>query len=193
VETDGWGLDLVLAGSQKALAAPPGLAVFTLSGRAAERAAARPHRGFYTDVLRYRDKHREGGTITTPAVHLVYALDRQLRRIEAEGIEARWERHRHTAELTAAWAGVRGLRMAAADAAARSWTVSCIACPTAPEVVRHAAEAGFTVGAGYGDWKPTTFRIGHMGEVRPSDLATLFAALDGVFDDESLEDPCTAS
>jgi aspartate aminotransferase-like enzyme len=199
VETDAWGLDLVLAGSQKALAAPPGLTVFTVSERAAERAAARPHRGFYTDLLRYRDKHREGGTITTPAVHVAFALDRQLARLEAEGIEARWERHRRCAAMTAEWAAGRGLRLAPAEPAARSWTVSCIRHPAAPALVRRAAEAGFTLGGGYGDWKPDTFRIGHMGEVRPSDLADLFATLDDVLSGgdalggTTLEEPCTAS
>ncbi len=50
---------------------PPGLTVFTLSDRAAERAKAVPHRGFYTDLLRYVDKHKEGGFITTPGIPLL--------------------------------------------------------------------------------------------------------------------------
>ena len=54
---------------------PPGSTVFALSERAAERAEGVPHRGYYTDLLRYRDKHREGGFITTPAIPLLYALD----------------------------------------------------------------------------------------------------------------------
>ncbi len=196
VETDAWGLDLVLAGSQKALAAPPGLTVFTFSDRAAARAAARPPRGWYTDLLRYRDEHRKGGTITTPAVHVAFALDVQLRRLEAEGLEARWERHRRCAEAAARWAEGRGLRLPA-EPAARSWTVTCIAHPQAPALVRRAAEAGFTLGGGYGEWKSGTFRIGHMGEVRRRDLADLFAALDETLDDgfepQSGDLACTAS
>ncbi|MES1211382.1 MAG: aminotransferase class V-fold PLP-dependent enzyme, partial [Acidobacteriota bacterium] len=78
VETDEWALDIVLGGTQKALALPPGLTVFTMSDRAAERAKAVPFRGFSTDLLRYRDKHRDGGNITTPAIPLLYALDVQL-------------------------------------------------------------------------------------------------------------------
>jgi len=190
LETDGWGLDLVLAGTQKALAAPPGLAVFTYSERAEARAEARPHRGFYTDVLRYRDKHAGGGTITTPAVHVAYALEHQLRRIEAEGMEARWRRHAECARTTAAWVESRDLAGVglAADPAARSRTLTCVRHPAAPKVVAAAGEAGFTLAGGYGDWKPTTFRIGHMGEVRPGDLETLFPVLDDI-----LEEACTAS
>jgi aspartate aminotransferase-like enzyme len=48
----------------------------------------------------------------------------------------------------------------------------------APELVRAAAAVGFTLGPGYGAWKHDTFRIGHMGEVRRSDLEALFGALD---------------
>lgn len=191
VETDAWGLDLVLAGTQKALAAPAGLTVFTYSERAAARAAARPHRGFYTDLLRYRDHHRQGGPITTPAVNVVWALDHQVGRIVEEGIEARWERHAGCAAATRRWAEERGFGnpIAAAD---RSPTVTCLEPPpgaaAAPELVRRLAARGFTVAGGYGRWKPTTFRIGHMGEVRESDLAALFGAID-----ECLEEGATAA
>ena len=182
VETDAWHLDVVLAGTQKALALPPGLTLFTLSDHAAARAAEVPHRGFYTDLLRYRDKHREGGAITTPAIPLYYALDRQLDRVLAEGMEARWERHRRLAERTAAWAAERGFTYPT-PLNARSPTVSCLKPPAgvdAPGLVKALAGRGFTVGGGYGDWKPTTFRIGHMGEVRERDLDDLLAAIDEI-------------
>jgi aspartate aminotransferase-like enzyme len=182
VETDAWGLDVTLAGTQKALALPPGLVVFTLSDRAALRAAKVERRGFYTDLLRYRDKHREGGPITTPAIPLFYALDRQLARILDEGMEARWQRHERLRRRTADWAAARGHDFAAA-AGARSPTVSCLRPPRgidAQAVVRELAARGWTVGGGYGDWKPTTFRIGHMGEVRDGDLTALLAAIDQV-------------
>ncbi|MBV8200047.1 MAG: alanine--glyoxylate aminotransferase family protein [Acidobacteria bacterium] len=182
VETDAWGLDVVLAGTQKALALPPGLVVFSLSDRAAERATKVEGRGFYTDLLRYRDKHREGGTITTPAVSLFYALDRQLDRILAEGMEARWARHERLRRRTAEWAAARGFSFAAA-ADARSATVSCLRPPRGVDpqaLVKQLAGRGFTVGGGYGDWKPTTFRIGHMGEVAGSDLEALLGQIDEI-------------
>lgn len=179
VETDDWGLDFVFAGVQKGIAAPPGLAVFTFSARAEERAEAIPHRGFYGDLLRYRDKQREGGPITTPAVAECRALAMQLERIAAEGIEERWRRHGRLAERTASWALASGLSFASA-AAHRSPTVSCLRPPVgvaAPDLVGRLAVRGFVVGGGYGPWKPTTFRIGHMGEVREADLDRLLAAL----------------
>lgn len=180
LEADGWGLDLVIAGTQKALSVPPGLVCFTLSERAAERAASLPRRGFYTDLLRYRDKHRAGGTITTPAVATVAALDRQLDRMLEEGMEARWQRHLDLRAMTMAWAADRGFAYPAPEPA-RSPTVSCLRPParlTAPELVAALAERGFTVGGGYGPWKPETFRIGHMGEVRTGDLEALLETID---------------
>ncbi len=181
VEADACGLDVVVAGVQKAIAAPPGLVLVTLSERAAERAARVPNRGYYTDLLRYRDQHREtGSTITTPAVPLVYALAKQLDVIEAEGLPTRFARHEALQRQTAAWAATRGLDFASA-AGSRSPTVSCLRGPgarTAPELVKALAARGFTLGGGYGEWKEGTFRIGHMGEVRSADLTDLFAALD---------------
>lgn len=180
VETDAWGLDVVLASVQKALAMPSGLTVFTLSERAAAQAAGVDDRGYYTDLLRYRDKHRAGGTITTPAIPVVYAMDRQLEVIVEEGMEARWARHAALAERTGAWAGERGF-VYASDAGHRSPTVSCLEPPSgtaAPDLVRALAERGWVVGGGYGAWKPRTFRIGHMGEVRLADLDRLLAIID---------------
>jgi aspartate aminotransferase-like enzyme len=185
IENDAWGLDVLLAGTQKALAAPPGLAAFTLSERAAERAAKVQRRGFYTDLLRYRDKHREGGAITTPAVPLYYALDKQVERMvgeHGEGMEERWSRHLALQRRTAEWAARAGCSFTAAEAA-RSPTVTCLRPPAGIDpqwVVKQIAAKGYTIGGGYGDWKPSTFRIGHMGEVTMRDLDALLADLDEV-------------
>lgn len=179
VETDAWGLDIVLTGSQKALAAPPGLVPFAVSARAEERAAAVPNRGFYTDLVRYLEYHREGGPITTPAVPIVHALDHQLERIELEGLESRWARHRRQSDRVLAWAGEHGFAFAG-DETARSPTVSCLVPPpgvAAKALVGALAARGFTVAGGYGAWKETTFRIGHMGEIADSDLETLLEAI----------------
>ena len=179
-ETDAWQLDFAFAGVQKGLASPPGLTVFTFSERAEARAESIPHRGFYGDLLRYRDKHREGGPITTAAVSLAYALDVQLERIEREGLENRWARHLAMREQTAEWVERASFSWVAA-ASSRSPTVSCLrprAGIAAPELVKAMKERGFTLSGGYGRFKESTFRIGHMGEVQPQDLAALFAAMD---------------
>lgn len=184
IETDDWGLDIVLASVQKAMAAPPGLTVFSLSEKAAKRAERLQNRGFYTDLLRYRDKHRAGGTITTPAVSVFYALDRQLDNIVGEGMEARWRRHADLRDQTVRWMEARGMDWAS-DSGSRSPTISCLRAPTgrsAPAIVAGLDRLGFTVGGGYGKWKPETLRIGHMGEVRSEDLEGLLQALGEVLE-----------
>ncbi len=188
LETDAWGLDLVVTGSQKALAAPPGLVPFSVSARAEAQAGAVEHRGFYTDLLRYLDKHRAGGPITTPAIPVAYALDRQVACILDEGVEARWARHAHLKQRVESWIAGRGgeLGFSFAPPEARSPTVSCLRPPAgtpAPELVRRLAGRGFTLGSGYGDWKESTFRIGHMGEVGPSDLDALLAEIEDEIED----------
>jgi len=184
VETDAWGLDIVLTSTQKALAVPPGITLFSLSERAAKRAAEVENRGFYTDVLRYRDKHRASGTITTPAISVLYALDRQLDVILEEGMEARWTRHLALKALVTKWVGERGFEFASEEGH-RSPTISClrpVGGISAPEIVARVADLGFTIASGYGKWKPETFRIGHMGEVRGADLEQLLQALEDVLD-----------
>lgn len=182
LETDAWGLDVVLTASQKALALPPGLAFATVSERAEERMRAVPRRGFYTDLLRYLDKHREGGTITTPAVTLFWAAEAQVAGVVAEGVETRWARHAVLQRRTLAWATERGFSLPAA-VAHRSPTVTALGAPpgrSAVDLVKGLAARGYTVSSGYGDWKPATFRIGHMGEVQEGDLDGLLAAVDDV-------------
>jgi len=191
VDPEGWDLDLVLAGSQKALSLPPGLVFFTMSERLEKRAYDKMPRGWYTDLLRYRDVHREkAGTITTPNIPVFYAAEHQLQRVVDEGMEARFERHRRMAALTAEWAKRRGVTFAS-EAGFRSPTVSCLRPPEGvdPQALLAALAAkGYTVGGGYGRWKDSTFRIGHMGEVFEDDLERLFPVID-----ETLEELTTTA
>jgi aspartate aminotransferase-like enzyme len=182
LETEAWGLDVVLTGSQKCLALPPGLGFAAISERAERRITAVSRRGFYTDLVRYLAQHRDGGTITTAAVTLYWALDLQLPAVLAEGMERRWERHAAMQRRTLDWAAERGIAVPAA-ANRRSPTVTTLGAPagtTAPELVKALARRGYTVAGGYAEWKPTTFRIGHMGDVTMADLDGLLAAIDEI-------------
>ena len=182
VEVDAWQLDLVLASSQKALAVGFREVSIEWGRNVLAKVEKVDNRGFYTDLLRYRDKHRAAGTITTPAVPIFYALDRQVDRIVDEGMEARWERHQELQRLTARWAEANGFEYASAEDS-RSPTISCLRPPAdtaSPDLVQALAKQGFTIGGGYGEWKPTTLRIGHMGEVRERDLEGLFRAIEEV-------------
>ena len=180
VETDEWGLDVVVTASQKALAVPPGLSFAAVSERAEQRMGSVDGRGFYTDLARYLSKHREGGTITTAAVTLYYALERQLEQVSTEGVENRWGRHAELLEITEGWARDRGVAFTSAEGF-RSPTVSALEAPegwAATEWRAALSDRGFTVGAGYGALRASSWRIGHMGEILPSDLRGLLEAAD---------------
>jgi len=179
VLTDEWELDFVLTGGQKALALPPGLALATASERAIARAAEVENRGFYFDLLKFERMIEKRMTPNTPAVSLFYALDRQLERIEVEGLPERWDRHMQMAERTWTWVeelaemSGRAFRVLA-PRPYRSPTVTVVMLPedgmTGSAVAAAAAERGFTIATGYGRLKDASVRIGHMGDHTMAEL-----------------------
>ncbi len=188
VETDEWGLDWILTGSQKALALPPGLAFGSPSERMLARAATLTGRGQYFDLLefdRYWKKHQ---TPNTPALTLIYALSAQLKRIDAEGVDSRAARHVAMAERCRSWVDTTGAGAGLsifAPEGARSWTVTAIAMPETlkgSEITAKLKERGFTIGSGYGKLKDSTIRIGHMGDHSIEGLNRLLAELEEIFD-----------
>jgi aspartate aminotransferase-like enzyme len=186
-ETDAWKLDYILTGSQKALALPPGLAFAVAQPNVLARAKAKTARGIYFDLLEFESYIVKNQTPNTPAISLMYALDAQLKRIERETIEARWERHAAMARRTTEWvAGMhdRGIAIEMlAKEGFRSATVSCIKMPegfTGSAVNQAMKDRGFTISAGYGKLKDATIRIGHMGDHTVEELNAVLAALEEV-------------
>lgn len=186
VEAGSWELDLLLTGSQKALALPPGLAFATVAPRFLRRAETLPGRGQYFDLVEFDRQWEKHQTPNTPTVSLVYALAEQLRRIGEEGIEARCARHRAMAERCWEWVGATGPRWSLsllAPEGFRSPTTTAIALPEAIRGTRVAAalEArGWTIAPGYGKLKDATIRIGHMGDHTVEELDGLLAELEEV-------------
>jgi predicted phosphoserine aminotransferase len=184
IEFDGWGIDFMLTGSQKALALPPGLAFAAASERALARAHEVPERSFYFDLLEFERRAADHSTTNTPAVSLLFALQNQVRRIEAEGLAGRFERHARMAERThewAEWLGEASGRPFAVQAPAgyRSPTVTAVMLPEelrGPAVVAGLAERGITIAPGYGKLKDTSIRIGHMGDHTPAELEVVLTA-----------------
>lgn len=182
IESDDWALDYVLTGSQKAIALPPGLAFCVANARVLERARASQRRGLYFDLLELDEATRKHVTPNTPAVSLLYALDVQLDRVMAEGMEARWARHARMAEHTWHWAESRGLRVFA-PAGFRSPGVTCILMPDgmAGSAVAAAMKGkGFVIATGYGALKDDMVRIGHMGEHTLGEVEEVLEALGDV-------------
>ena len=172
VETDAWDLDVVLTGSQKALALPPGLAFAAVSDRFLRGASLATDRGRYFDVLEFELYAGKNQTPNTPAISLLYATLAQAEAIAIETIETRWARHIAMSQYTQAWLArtrnALGIELQTiAREGVRSPTVTGIALPSGirgDDVVAGVASRGFVIGGGYGKLKPTSIRIGHMGD-----------------------------
>ena len=179
VETDAWDLDVVLTGSQKSLALPPGLAFAAVSERFLERAAQATARGRYFDVLEFELYAKKNQTPNTPAVSLLYATLFQCEAIARDGIEARWARHEAMRQATQAWVVRTRERLEiplciTAFEGMHSPTVTAVALPptiAGDALVKAVAKRGFVIGGGYGKAKATSFRIGHMGDHTVDGLA----------------------
>jgi aspartate aminotransferase-like enzyme len=187
IRPDEWGIDFLLTGSQKAFALPPGLSFGVASERMMRRAATVPNRGYYFDLLEFAKNHGKSQTVTTPAISVLFALEVQLGRMLAEGIDARWARHRTMAERTWSWVEEMREGGVALDVVApegfRSPAVTAVRTPdglTGPEVVKGASDRGWVIGGGYGQLKEATFRIGHMGDHTPEELEALLCVLTDV-------------
>ncbi len=179
IQTDAWRLDVLLTSSQKCFALPPGLAFAAVSDRVLERAKEIPHRGWYFDFLLLEKYIQRDMTPATPAISLLYALDAQLDRILAEGLQARCDRHQRMAEIARAWASERFALFAAEGH--RSKTVTTVRNTRqidVGELNAFLARHEMSIANGYGPFKDKTFRIGHMGEIQPADLETLLAHID---------------
>jgi aspartate aminotransferase-like enzyme len=185
LEFDALGVDVLLAGSQKALALPPGLAVFVCSPAALARAATAKDRGYYFDFVEFQKNAEQSMTPSTPSIGHVFALASKLQDIFAEGLEARFARHQQLAEATRAWAARHGFTLFP-EKGFESVTLTCVnngAKPggravDVPKLQKLVKDQGFLIDGGYGKIKGTTFRISNMGDETVATMNQLYAALD---------------
>ena len=177
---DEWGLDMLLTSSQKALAVPPGLAFAAVSDRLMERAGTVSNRGWYFDFLQLEKYRQRSTTPATPAISLLRALSVQLDRIFAEGLEARYARHAFCGQMSRGWATANGFGLMA-ERGYESDTVTTVENSRGLDVGalnQFLGNRAMQIADGYGPYKGKAFRIGHMGEVWPSDLERLFGAIE---------------
>lgn len=177
---DDWGVDALVTGSQKALMLPPGLAMVALSERALTRARESRGRRYYFDLLRelkaQRDEHT---TAYTPAVSLVFGLNKALELIGEETLPRVFARQQLTAEATRASARALGLRIFPDNPAPG---VTAMVAPDnvdSGKVVRYMREQlGVSIQGGQDHMKGKLIRIGHMGHVSPFDMLIAVGALE---------------
>ncbi|MEJ7761254.1 MAG: alanine--glyoxylate aminotransferase family protein [Thermomicrobiales bacterium] len=180
LETDAWGVDVVLSGSQKAWMCPPGLLLMAIGPRAwAAHENARFPR-FFWDWTAARRQAEQGMTPTTPPLSLLFGLDAALRMIFAEEIEATWARHATLGEMVRADLLGRGLRLFP-DPAHASNTVTGFRPPegiAARAVVAAVRERhGIALEAGKGATVDSVVRLGHMGWVHEPEMRLALDAI----------------
>jgi len=182
---DELGIDVLLAGTQKAFALPPGLALFVCSPAALSKAATARDRGYYFDFAEFQKNAEQHMTPSTPSIPHVFALASKLEEFFAEGLEARYTRHRQTNQSTRDWAARHGFTLFP-EPGYESLTLCCINNGARPggrtvdvaKLQKLVKDQGFLIDGGYGKIKGTTFRISNMGDETPDTMNQLFGALD---------------
>jgi aspartate aminotransferase-like enzyme len=181
---DEWGLDVILTGSQKALALPPGMSLITVSQRALDRAKQVEGRGYYFDFLEFLKNHEKGMTPSTPVIPLIYGLRSKLEDIETEGLENRFARHAALNGMVHAWVSRQGLELFPVSPEFASKSLTCVKntrqldIPRINELLK--AHHHCVIDGGYGKIKGKTFRISNMGDETESSIGELLANLDHV-------------
>jgi len=183
LETDAWGLDVVVAGSQKALMTPPGLASVSVSQRALEASSASRSPRFYLDWARSLATQHETPPANpfTPAISLALGLDVALSLLLEEGLEVAFDRHVRLGRACRAGVRAMGLELFSPDED-RSAVVTAIRMPhdiDAKEVIRRLSEQhGMTLEGGRGPLTGKIIRIGHIGHVDVFDITAALTALE---------------
>jgi alanine-glyoxylate transaminase/serine-glyoxylate transaminase/serine-pyruvate transaminase len=181
---DELGADVVLTGSQKAIAAPPGATLIALSRRAFEVVQTRktPIASYYMNLARWKPIMEDPRIyLTTPAVQVMLALREALLEIKREGIENRWRRHETLARALRAGLEAFDLKLVA-EQDSRSPTVTAFYVPhgksssNIQEILR--LKYGIHIAKGFGELADKTMRIGHFGNVSSTWILGLLSALE---------------
>ncbi len=185
IDFDSLGIDVLLAGTQKAFALPPGLTVFTCSAAALAKAAKATDRGYYFDFVEFEKNARDSMTPSTPSISHVYALASKVGEFFAEGLEARYARHLVTNQQLRTWGAKHGFTLFP-EPGFESITLCCFNNGAKPggrvvdaaKLQKLVKDQGFLIDGGYGKIKGTTFRISNMGDETEATMNQLIAALD---------------
>ena len=168
IRVDEWGADVCITSTQKCLGLPAGMSACSISERAVEAARQVENRGMYFDLVELYDfiQKKDHQYPSTPSLSHMFAMDYQLDKILAEGLEKRFARHIEMAEYVRAWAR-KNFALFVEDEKYLSNTLTTVTNTIGIDVGglnKKLGERGFMISNGYGDLKDKTFRISHMGD-----------------------------
>jgi len=190
VDVDKWGADIAIVGSQKCIAAPPGLSMVAVSDRAWERINECKTRPYYSDLASYRKSANKTPTQTpyTPAVPLFYAMHEALRIVKEEGMEARIRRHHAGSASIRGAAQALGIEMFPQldKHSSYSNTVTAMKAPAGidgNDIKNGMKKRGIIIAGGQDRLSGKIFRIGSMGNFTARDMLTTIGTLELVLKD----------
>ena len=179
---DEWGVDLVVAGSQKGLMLPPGLSFCALSEKAWGHVTASRLPRYYFDLAAEGKSVAKNDAHFTPAVSIMLGLREVLRMLDAEGLPNVFRRHERLARATRA--GVEALGLELFAKASPSPALTAVVAPSGMDSQKvlgaYSASHNITIAGGQGAMKGRVFRLGHMGYVGDFDVITALSALEQV-------------
>ena len=182
VETkmDGWGLDVVVTGSQKAFMLPPGLAFIAASERAWKKIEANPQPRFYLDLKKHHDNIVKDSTPFTPAISILFGLQQVLELMEEEGLEEVYARHALMMKMTRAAFKALDIPLLASDRDASPTVTAVKPADFEAETFRKVmkSEFGIELAGGQQHQAKTIFRIGHMGYCSAADMLQAISAME---------------
>ena len=183
IPMDDLGIDVLLTGSQKALALPPGFSLFSVSEKGFARAEKQKDRGYYFDFLEFKKNQQDDMTPSTPSIAHIHALESKLEDIFSEGLENRYERHAKTNALVHDWVRRAGFDFFAEEGF-RSKTLTCVKNNRGIDVAKLVRELRekhhLVIDGGYGRIKGQTFRLSNMGDETEETVGHLLSCLDDV-------------
>jgi aspartate aminotransferase-like enzyme len=181
IKKDELGIDVLITGSQKALALPPGLSLLSVSKRALDRASKTPGRGYYFDYVEFQKNHENGMTPSTPVIPLIYALKSKLEDIKAEGVEQRYARHARLNQTVRDHVFAKGFKLFPKEGYG-SVTLNCFANTQNIDLAALnktlKSKHHLVIDGGYGKLKGKTFRISNMGDETDETIASMLKSFD---------------
>jgi aspartate aminotransferase-like enzyme len=184
IEVDNWGIDVCITSTQKCLGLPAGMSICSVSERAIAAARQVENRGLYFDLVELYDviQKKDHQYPSTPSLSHMFAMDYQLDKILAEGIENRFARHIEMAECVRTWAK-KNFALFVEDEKYLSNTLTTVKNTRGIDVSdlnKKLGERGFVISNGYGDLKDKTFRISHMGDYTVDEVKELLKNIDEI-------------
>jgi len=190
IKTDEWGIDVVVAASQKAFMMPPGLAMLAVSDRAWQKAESVSCSSLYFDLKMARKFFLEGQTPFTPAVSLFFALEEALKLLEEIGFNTVIRYHHLYRDMIRSAVRALGLELLTDDRDASNVVTTVVVPPylkPSDITCRLREEFKIVIAGGQGKFKNTTFRIGHLGYVQPIDLIAAMVGLEMVLEENGFK------